>query len=72
VVKTITIKDDVYKKLVALKGDESFSELIERLIEGKGIEILKKIREKVELTSEEKKVMLREIYSKRAEISFRY
>ena len=71
-VKTITIKDDVYKKLVALKGDESFSELIERLIEGKGIEILKKIREKVELTSEEKKVMLREIYSKRAEISFRY
>jgi len=66
-VKTITIRDDVYEKLVALKGDESFSELIERLIEGKGIEILKKIREKVELTSEEKKVMLREIYSKRAE-----
>jgi predicted CopG family antitoxin len=66
-VKTITIRDDVYEKLVALKGDESFSELIERLIERKDVEILKKIREKVELTSEEKKVMLREIYSKRAE-----
>ena len=45
--KTITIRDDVYEKLVALKGNESFSELIERLIEGKGIDILKKIRERM-------------------------
>ncbi len=67
VVKTITIKDDVYEKLIALKGDESFSELIERLIEGNDIEILRKIREKVKLTSEEKEVMLRVIYSKRTE-----
>ena len=66
-VKTITIKDYVYEKLVALKGDESFSELIERLIGRRDIDILKKIREKAELTSEEKEVMFREIYSKRAE-----
>ena len=30
-------------------GDESFSELIEKLIESKGIEILKKIRSKIEI-----------------------
>ncbi len=65
--KTITIRDDVYEKLVALKGNESFSELIERLIEGKGIDILKKIREGIELTSEEKEVMLKDIFSKRVE-----
>ncbi len=65
--KTITIRDDVYEKLVALKGNESFSELIERLIEGKGIDILKKIRERIELTSEEKEVMLKDIFSKRVE-----
>lgn len=31
--KTIMIRDDVYKKLVELKNDESFSEIIEKLIE---------------------------------------
>jgi len=66
-VKTITIRDDVYEKLVALKGDESFSELIERLIEGRGVEILRKIRNKVNITPEEKEMMLKEIYAKRAE-----
>jgi len=66
-VKTITIRDDVYEKLVALKGDESFSELIERLIEGRGVEILRKIRSKVNITPEEKEIMLKEIYAKRAE-----
>lgn len=66
-VKTITIRDDVYEKLMAIKGDESFSELIERLIENKGIEILRKIRSKVEISEEEKKRILEEIYSKRVE-----
>ncbi|MDI6643101.1 MAG: antitoxin VapB family protein [Candidatus Hodarchaeaceae archaeon] len=34
-VKTITIRGDVYEKLTAVKGeDESFSELLERLVEG--------------------------------------
>lgn len=31
--KTIMIRDDVYKKLVEIKGDKSFSEIIEELIE---------------------------------------
>lgn len=67
-VKTITIKDDVYEKLRMLKGDASVSDLIERLIEGgKGIEVLKKIRETIELSSEEKEAILKEIYRKRDE-----
>jgi predicted CopG family antitoxin len=34
-VKTITIRDDVYRKLIAAKsGNESFSDLLERLVEG--------------------------------------
>lgn len=67
-VKTITIRDDVYEKLRVLKGNESLSDLIERLIgEGKGIEVLKKIRETIDLSSEEKKAILKEIYVKRNE-----
>ncbi|MFZ2070798.1 MAG: antitoxin VapB family protein [Halobacteriota archaeon] len=67
-VKTITIRDDVYEKLRMLKGDVSLSDLIERLITGgKGIEVLKKIRENMELSSEEKDAILKEIYGKRDE-----
>ncbi len=67
-VKTITIKDEVYEKLRMLKGDASVSDLIERLIEGgKGIEVLKKIRENIELSGEEKEAILKEIYRKRDE-----
>lgn len=67
-VKTITIRDDVYEKLRVLKGNESLSDLIERLIgEEKGIEVLKKIRETIDLSSEEKKAILKEIYVKRTE-----
>ena len=56
--KTITIRDDVYEKLRVLKGEESLSDLIERMIgggRGKGIDVLKKIRETIDLSSEEKK-----------------
>ncbi|MCK4475791.1 MAG: antitoxin VapB family protein [Methanophagales archaeon] len=67
-VKTITIRDDVYEKLRVLKGDESLSDLIERLIgSGKGIEVLKKIRGTIDLSNEEKKAILKEIYVKRTE-----
>jgi predicted CopG family antitoxin len=66
--KTITIRDDVYEKLRMLKGDAPLSDLIERLIGGgKGIEVLKKIRESIELSSEEKEAILKEIYRKRDE-----
>jgi len=44
--KTITIRDEVYKKLLAVKReDESFSKLFERLLEGmNAVEILVKLR----------------------------
>jgi len=32
-VRTIMVRDDVYKRLLSLKGDLSFSEVIARLIE---------------------------------------
>jgi len=64
--KTIKIRDEVYEKLRMLKGDAPLSDLIERLVGGgKGIEVLKKIRESIELSGEEKKAILEEIYWKR-------
>ncbi len=66
-VKTITIREEVYKKLLAVKGKkESFSELFERLIEGMNpIETLKNLRGCVEFKNKEK--ILSEIYASRAE-----
>jgi len=66
-VKTITIRDEVYKKLLSVKGkDESFSELFERLAEGiSPVETLTKLRGCVEFVDKEK--MLSEIYASRAE-----
>ena len=66
-VKTITIRDEVYGKLITNKGkNESFSELFERLFDSMSpIETLKKIRGKVEFA--DKEMMISELYSKRAE-----
>ena len=48
IVKTITIRDEVSEKLCMLKGDVPLSDLIEKMIVGgKGIEVLKKIRERL-------------------------
>lgn len=70
-VKTITIKDNVYKKLVAQKGkDESFSDLFERLVEENlhgGIDALKKLRGSVEFDKNVKEKILVDIASKRKE-----
>ena len=68
-VKTITIRDEVYRKLIAVKRkDESFSELFERLTENKApLETLKKLRATVEFEDAEKDEMLSELRSKRAE-----
>ncbi|MCX8189210.1 MAG: antitoxin VapB family protein [Nitrososphaeria archaeon] len=65
--KTITIRDEVYKKLIKVKREgESFSELFERLIENFGsVETLKKLRGCVEF--KDKEALLKEIYSMRAE-----
>ncbi len=66
-VKTITIRDEVYRKLLTIKGEaESFSELFDRLVECTSpVETLKNLRGKVEFT--DKETMLKELYSKRAE-----
>ena len=65
--KTITIRDEVYRKLLKVKReDESFSDLFERLIEGGSpLEILKKLRGCVEF--KDKEVLLKEVYASRAE-----
>jgi len=62
-VKTLTIRDEVYRKLSAVKGeDESFSELLERLVEGAdSIKILGKLRGTVEFKGGEKEKLLTEI-----------
>lgn len=66
-VKTITIRDEVYRKLLAVKRkDESFSELFDRLAESKDpLETLTKLRATVEFRQKEE--MLSELYSLRAE-----
>ena len=68
-VKTITIRDEVYQKLLSVKRkDESFSELFDRLTESKApLEALKKIRATVEFADGEKEEILAELRSKRAE-----
>ena len=70
-VKTITIKDDVYKKLIDQKGkDESFSDLFERLVEENlhgGIDALKKLRGSLEFDKNVKEKIIEDIASKRTE-----
>lgn len=66
-VKTITIRDEVYGKLSTVKREgESFSKLLERLVEGADpTKTLMKLRGCVEF--ENKKKILAEIRSLRAE-----
>jgi predicted CopG family antitoxin len=66
-VKTITIREEVYRKLLAVKKkDESFSELFDRLADGKDPrETLSELRASVEFRKKEE--MLSKIYSFRAE-----
>ncbi len=65
-VKTIKIRDEVYRKLLSTKRkDESFSELLDRLAEKNSTaEILKKIRGSVEFGDSEKEELLSEIRSR--------
>jgi len=60
--KTIVIRDDVYKKLNEIKGDKSFSDIIEELIE-ESLSLRKKKLEKYFgiLNEEEAKELEREI-----------
>jgi len=65
--KTITIRDEVYRKLLTVKREnESFSQLFERLVEGASpLETLTRLRGCVEFKDKEK--MLSEIHAIRAE-----
>ena len=67
VVKTITIRDEVYKKLLSVKREnESFSELLDKLVEGAdSLETLKRLRGTVEFKDKDR--MISEIYAARAE-----
>jgi predicted CopG family antitoxin len=68
-VKTITIRDEVYQKLMGIKRkDESFSELFDRLAECKDSrQILLTLRGSVEFQAGEKEQILADISEKRAE-----
>lgn len=70
-VKTITIKDDVYRKLRGQKRkNESFSDLFERLSEQNSrsaSEVLSNLRASIEFGKSEKENILADIYSKRSE-----
>lgn len=65
--KTITIRDEVYRKLLTVKREnESFSQLFERLVEGMSpLETLTRLRGCVEFKDKEK--MLSGIHALRAE-----
>ena len=73
-VKTITIKDDVYRKLRGQKRkNESFSDLFERLSEQNShsaTEVLNKIRASIEFGKGEKESILADINMKRSEHRF--
>lgn len=73
-VKTITIKDDVYKKLKNQKRkEESFIDLFERLMNQNsfsGLDILEKIRGTIDFEKSEKETILSDIASKRRERRF--
>ena len=60
--KTITVRDDVYRKLNEIKGDKSFSDIIEELIE-ESLSLRKKKLDKYFgiLSKEEAKELEREI-----------
>ena len=68
--KKLTIRDEVYAKLVSIEGkDESFSKLFERLMEGQSpSEILKALRGRVDLDKDGKRKLLTEVDRRREEL----
>ncbi len=68
--KTITIREDIYKMLLSIKGaNESFSNFFERLVKSrKNIDKLKELRGSLEFKN--KKALLKELSDKRKEIRY--
>jgi predicted CopG family antitoxin len=64
--KTITVKERVYNKILAMKRkNESFSDLLERLSTRSNLEIMRDLVGSVEF--ENKEEMLNDLYRKRKE-----
>ena len=68
--KTITIREDVYRMLLSLKGtNESFSNFFERLVKSRSnIDKLKELRGTVEFRNKE--MLLKEQSEKRTETRY--
>jgi len=68
--KTITIKEDIYKMLLSIKGtNESFSNFFERLVKSRSnIDKLRELRGSVEFKNKE--ALLRELSVKRRETRY--
>jgi predicted CopG family antitoxin len=68
--KTITIREDIYKMLLSIKGaNESFSNFFERLVKSrKNIDKLKELRGSFEFKNKE--ALLEELSEKRKEIRY--
>lgn len=68
-VKTLTIREDVYRRLVSIKkSGESFSDLFERLAEREEpSSMLERVRGAVAFGAGEKEKLLVDIYAKRSE-----
>ena len=68
--KTITIRDDIYKMLLSIKGaNESFSNFFERLVKSrKNIDKIKDLRGSVEFRNKE--ALLKELSDRRKEIRY--
>jgi len=69
-VKTITIREDVYKLLLSIKGtNESFSNFFERLIKSRSnIDKIKELRGSIEIKN--KDMLFSELSEKRQEIRY--
>ncbi len=68
--KTITIREDIYKMLLSIKGtNESFSNFFERLVKSRSnVDKLKELRGTVEFRNKE--VLLKELLEKRKETRY--
>lgn len=68
--KTITVREDIYKMLLSLKGtNESFSNFFERLVKSRSnIDKLKELRGTVEFRNKE--ILLKELLKKREETRY--
>ncbi len=70
VTKTITIREDIYRMLLSIKGtNESFSNFFERLVKSRSnIDKLRELRGSVKFKNKE--TLLKELSEKRREIRF--